>query len=879
MPDWARHVRSRLSSLRLSPTRENEIVDELSQHLEDRWRELVAGGTPEDEATRLALAEFREGNLLTRYMAPLRQSHTPAPITPGAPAGHVLRDVRLAGRVLRRRPVFTAVAILSLAIGIGANTAIFSFANAFLIRTLAVAGASRLVILRQHNEAFGIENNRLREDVLRRLQAEDVGFDDLLGVSNEEVLFRDREQSERLQAEFVTPNYFSMLGLRPAAGRLLDASDDGAGAAVVVISYRLWTERFGAQADAIGRRVEIDGRPFQIVGVTQPGFAGLSLNAPRDLQIPAGMMGPLSHGNGLEAVGRLHPGVSHEHALARLNVVGKAIQREAGLRVTDKDDFRFIDGSQGQQAHKEEFRRPILILGLLGGVVLVVVCANLTALLLVRAAERSRETGIRMALGASRVALFRQYFAESLVLAAVGGTAAWGGAFLFVGVLSEFVTAQSPNAPANVRPDVTVFLFSVGLTLTAALLFGTWPAWRASRTDPLPAVHGVSWYSLSRPLLLRGIVSAEVALSLAVLFSAGLFTRTLGNLRSIDLGFRPENLIVLEPDVEGTPYAGRAALPLFEQLLRATETLASVRAASLGVFTPLSDSTLGSTLSIPGHTAPGSRPTALMHYVSSGYFRTMGIPLVEGSDFPRGLPAGPADSVIVNEEFAGKYFGGDAIGKTFNVGRQEHRISGVVGATKYGSLREEPQPIYYQAIGQIVPRVLLIRTNVDPEQGIPQIRNLVQAIDPRVSIKSIVTMEAQIDTILSRERLLAFLSTMLGGVAVALSAIGLYGVLAFSVVRRTREIGIRLAVGASRSSVIALFLKEGGWLVGCGAFLGVPLALACGRVAQSQLYGLSAHDTGTIAWATGLLLLSAAAAALIPAWRAARLNPVGALRQ
>jgi macrolide transport system ATP-binding/permease protein len=789
------------------------------------------------------------------------------------------RDLHLAARMLRRRPVFACVAIFSLAIGIGANTAIFSFANAILIRTLPVAGANRLVILRQHNEAFRRENCCLREDVLRRLQHEDVGFEDVLGVSDEGVQVRDRGQSERLRAEFVTSNYFSMLGVRPAGGRLFEAKDDAPGAAVAVISYNLWTERFRAEPDAIGRRIEIDGVSFQIIGVTQPGFAGLSLTAPRDLQIPAAMMAPMSHGNGLEAVGRLRPGVSEKQALARLNTVARSIQREVGLRVSDKDDFRFLDGSQGLLSSKEEFGRPVLILGLLVGVVLLVTCANLTALLLVRSVERSNEAGMRVALGASRFALFRQFFAESLILSGLGGTAAWGIAFLLVGALSGYLS-ENPNLPAQVRPDATVFVFSAVITLVAALMFGTFPAWQASKVDPLAAVHGASGGSRRRALVSRGIVSAQVALSLVLLFCAGLFTRTLTNLRSIDLGFRPENLIFLQPLLEGTPHKGPGAFPFFQELLRRTEELPTVRAASLGVISPLSGSTLAWSLNIPGYGSPGDpRPTALMYYVSNGYFRTLGIPLLGGQDFPREITPKDADSVIVNEEFARRYFGNEALGKSFSMGESKRQVIGVVDTTKYGSLREEPQPIFYLPIsGEIAPGIIQVRTNGNPEQGIAQMRALIQTIDPSVSINSMFTMEARIDEILGRERLLAFLSTMLGGVAVGLSAIGLYGVLAFSVVRRTREIGIRIAVGASRSGVVLMFLKEGGWLVGAGVLLGVPLALACGRAAESLLYGLPPQDTGTMAWAMGIMLVFASAAAVIPAWRAARLSTVRALR-
>ena len=791
----------------------------------------------------------------------------------------LLRDVRHAVRSLLRTPGFTVTAVLPLALGIGAVAAVFAFANAILIRTLAVTGADRLVIIRQHNAEFDIDNSRIREDVLRRLRREDVGFEDLLGVANEEVLFRDRERVDRLQAEFVTPNYFSMLGVRPAAGRLLSEHDEDTDAAVAVISHTLWTDRFGAGADVIGRRIEIDGMSFEIVGVTEPGFGGLSLTAPRDLQIPAAMMGPLSHGNGLEAVGRLRPGVAGELALARLIVVAKAIQHDLGLRVNDRDDFRFGDGSQGLQSGKDEFRRPVLILGLLVTVVLFIACANLTALLLVRSARHYREAGVRIALGASRLALFRQHFVESLLVAGIAGAVAWAIASLLVGVLSGYVAAQGPNAPVNVRADATVFLISVTVTLATALLFGLWPAWRASRVNPLPAVQGGRWHPVGRPLLARGVVSAEVALSLALLFSAGLFTRTLVNLRSIDLGFRPENLIALHPDVDGTAHAGRAAAPFFQELLRGAEGLPGVRAASLGMFTPLSGSTLGSSLSIPGYASTASPPIALTHYVSGAYFRTMGIPLLEGREFSREPPSDEAQSVIVNQEFARRYFSGRALGRTFSAGRLQHQIIGVVGATKYGSLREEAQPIYYQAIGQMPPRMLLVRTGVSGDDGMLRIRALLQAIDPTVRIKSLTTMEAQIDGILARERLLAFLSTMLGGVAVILSAIGLYGVLAFSVVRRTHEIGVRVAVGASRSRVVAMFLREGILLVGSGLLLGVPLAFVSGRIAQSLIYGLSAQDAFTFVGATGLLLVAAGAAAVIPAWRAARLNAVAALRQ
>jgi predicted permease len=484
-----------------------------------------------------------------------------------------------------------------------------------------------------------------------------------------------------------------------------------------------------------------------------------------------------------------------------------------------------------------------------------------------------------VALGASRLALFRQFLVESLLLAGIGGAAAWGITLLLIRLLSGHITAEGGSLPTNVHPDIVVFAFSVAITVAAALSFGTWPAWKASQVRPLSQVRGAIGGSRRGPLVSRGIVCAQLALSLALLFCGGLFTRTLSNLRSIDLGFSPENLIFLQPRLEGTTHAGRGAIPFFEDVLRRAEGLPAIRAASLGVFSPLSGSTLGAPVSIEGYGSPGQpAPRALMHYVSNNYFRTMGVPLLSGDDFPRGVTPDTPGSVIINEEFSRRYFGGASLGKIFKVGNSERRVIGVVGTTKYRSMREEPEPIFYQPLGGITPKVLLVRTTGDSTQRILELRSLIQTIDSSVAIDSIVTMEDQLDGILGGERLLAFLSTLLSGTALGLSAIGLYGVLAFSVARRTREIGVRMAVGGSRSGVVALFLREAAWIVSVGVLLGVPLALACGRAAQSLLFGLPPQDIGTIVIATVLLLAFAVAAAVIPALRAARLNVVRALR-
>ncbi len=797
------------------------------------------------------------------------------------------RDLRYAARAMRRRPVFTAVAVLSLAIGIGANTAIFAFAEAILLRTLPVPHPDHLVILRQTNTTFHIENCCFQYGVFEELRRAGTGFEDILADRYIEVTFTESGQSERVAGEFVSPNFFTMLGVRAAAGRLLDASDNGPDGTgdTVVISHRLWQNRFGARADIAGLRVTLNGHSFRIVGVTQPGFTGASLHQPRDFQLPASALQKLlgvsrDTENWTQLIARRKPGVALDQALARVNAIGKPLERDRGYLLSDRDDFVLRDGSQGFDSQQDQLGRPVLVLLLLVGVVLLVACANLAALLLVRSIERTREAGLRIALGASRFTLFRQFFAESVLLALAGGAGGWLLALTLVEILHSLLGPQS--AHLEVQAGADVFAFSAALTLASALLFGALPAWRAARANPLPAIQGSSIPPRRRPLLSRAIVAAQVALSLVLLFCAGLFTRTLGNLRAIDLGFHPENLVLVRPELTGVNFAGQEAIDYFNELRRRATELPEVRAASVTTLNVLSGSMSSVTLMLPAYQSPdGLRPTTYRTNASPDYFRTLGIPLLAGRDFTPADATATLEPVIVNQRFADRFLAGDPLGKTFSYGGVDRHVQvvGVAGTAKFRYVREEPQPILYEPFRPpILPALLQVRTAGDPAPTIGRLRALIATLDPRVTIAEANTMEFQIDAALARERLLAFLSTLLGGVAVALSAIGLYGVLAFSVVRRTREVGIRVAVGARRVSILALILKEAVWTVAIGLAIGLPLALSAGRLSATLLYGLEAEDTATAAGATLLLLLTATAAALIPALRATRLDPMTALR-
>ena len=790
------------------------------------------------------------------------------------------RHLRQSIRSLARRPAFAMVAILSLAAGIGANTAVFSLARGIVLRTLAAPSADRFVLLRQHNTSFHIDNCCFSYSFLRQLRAADTDFEDMLAVEPLEGVFEASGETQKLRAEMVSGNYFRMLDVRPAIGRLLDEKDEET-AHVCVISYNLWQERFGGHADVLGQQVTFGGEPLQIVGVTQLSFSGAGLHSRADLQAPTWMVDKLiGRGSGSQIIGRLKPGVARRQAESRINAVGREILHGLGFTVAARDDLFVADGSQGVSSQKERYGRPVIVLLLLVGVVLLVVCCNLAALLLVRSVDRSREAGMRLAIGASRGALVRQFLLESFLLAAVGGVAGWAVAHAMNRALLSLLDTASAGLAQEAQLDWNVFAFCAGLTLLAGLLFGALPAWRASRVDPLTAIRGTVTGG-PRSLLASALIAGQIALSLVLLFGAGLFTQTLRHLRAVDLGFDPENLILVSLDHQAHPQSAPA---FFRELLQQARGLPGIRTASLTSHTPLLNAMGAVTIQIPGLAppAPGSFNTASVTAVTDSYFRTLGVPLIAGRDFNSDDPEDAAElPVIVDQEFDRKFFGGNALGKTFTYGaRRGARVIGVAQTAKYSSLREAPSPAMYTIMERrFYPSLYLqVRATSDPSTVIERIRSLVRLLDSSVAIDSVATMEMQIDQGLSQERMLAFLSTVLGGISVALAAIGLYGVLAFSVSRRTREIGIRMAVGADRTGIVGMVLRESLWIVVAGIAAGIPLALGCGRFTSSLLYGLNPQDARTAIAATSLLAVVALVAALLPAWRAARVDPMSALR-
>lgn len=856
--------------------REEDLREEMAAHLAFEIEARIADGMAAGEAR--AAARRRFGNS-TAIAERARDVWVIAWLEA------LVRDVRYALRSMRRRPAFTAVAVLSLAIALGANTAVFAFVNAVVLKTLPVAGADRLVVLRQNNEQFHMENCCFGFRFFQEIRRQDTGLEDILAITSARPDLTDRRETERLRAELVSGNYFRMLGIQPAAGRLLTDADDAVEGAspVCVISYKLWQERFGGDPGVVGRQIMLSGAPFQIVGVTERGFTGASLHQPRDLEVPSSMIASF-YGDkrdvlSYQLLGRLKPGVSLAEAQARLNSAGRAVQRAIGGQMRPKDDFLLRDASQGVNSAKEGLGKPVLLLFLLVSVLLLVACANLAALLLVRSVERTREAGMRLAIGASRAVLFRQFLTEAVLLAAAGSVAGWGIALGLVRALLN-VMGQSDALTKFVRLDAAAFEYSAAAALVAGILFGLLPAWKAAHADPLPAIHGTA---MARPgrrsLLARGVIAAQIALSLALVFSAGLFTRTLRNLRAVDLGFQPENVVTLEVNLARTPYEKQAA-PLFRELLRRARELPETRAASLTSLNIVTDSMMATRVMVPGYVPPdGIPPTSYINDVSDGYFRTMGTALVAGNDFSR---EGGLHSAIVNEQFARRFLGGDAIGKSFRLGRDETvRVTGVVRTVKYRNLRETPQPVVYMPLpedGRRTHLYLQVRTTSDGGRAAERLTALVHELAAGVPLAPPLTMETQLERGLVQERLLAFLSNLLGTVAAALAAIGLFGVVSFAVTRRTREIGIRLSVGAQRTGIVALFLRESLWIVAAGVAAGIPLMLACGALAETLLFGLKGRDLGVVLGSVAGLAAVATLASVIPAARAGRTDPMRALR-
>ena len=825
-------------------------------------------------------------------------------------------DLRLALRGLKRTPLFSIVAILSLALGIGANTAIFTLIDQILLRKLPVAAPEQLVMVYQQAANMGsnmgsrANSYPLYQDLQKRAEPfSEVICRRLLSVSAS-----IDNQTERLETELVSGNYFTMLGVLPAAGRVFNSQDDDQvyqGHPVVVLGYDYWVRRFAADAGVIGKKILINNYPMVIVGVSAAGFAGLDPTRAPQIRIPI-LMKPQAapewawlqmddrRARWVQIFARLKPGYTARTAEPAVQGLFTQI-REYEMTLPAAKDWsaysreEFMKGrllveraATGYSGLRRDFRTPLIVLMCMVGLVLLIACANVANLLIARGFMRQKEIALRLSLGASRGRLVRQLLVESLTLSCFGGVA---GVFLAVG-LTRTLIAFIPNdgVPLLVQaaPDLRVLTFALVLTFLTGTIFGLLPALRASRPDLWTTLKDTmgSIAGRSGSLFLRkGLVTVQVALSFLLLFGAGLFVRSLQNLRGTDTGVAVDNLVTfqLAPALSG--YDDPRAARLYEDLLTRLRSSSSVQSAGIATVPILAGTEWDSSMSVEGHRiADGEDMQAFMNSVSPGYFQTMRIPIVEGRDFKPGEAQKDTHVAIVNQRFADHFFPGrSAIGKRIGWGdapttKLTIEIVGVVANSLYEGPREGVHRQVFTPNWGKNSAAVYVRTTSASSAAYAFVRSEVKALDPAIPIYELKTLQAQLDETLLTDRLIALLSAGFGLLATLLASVGLYGVMAFVVARRRKELGLRLALGARPGVILWTVMREVLTLLAIGLAIGVPAAIALGRFVSTQLYGISPGDPWLAGTTVAVLTLVAAAAGLIPAHRASRIDPILALR-
>jgi predicted permease len=840
------------------------------------------------------------------------------------------RDLKYTFRMLARTPGFTGIAVLTLALGIGANTAIFTLLDQVLLRLLPVKDPQQLVLLSMRGRHYGSNwgGNAISHPMFRDFRAHNEVFTDMFCRFPNAASLSFGGQSERVQVELVSGTYFSTLGVVPALGRVLTQEDDKvpSGHPYVVLNYNFWKTRFAGDPQINGKTVLLNNYKMTIVGVAQAGFDGVELGFSPKIFVPIMMQAQIIVGNPedmlkerrnrwVNAFGRLKPGITQKQAKASLQPFMHAMLEEevqlpafAHASKYDRDEFLkcWIDvlpGSQGRSYLRRQLTTPLWVLMATTGVVLLIACANLANLLLVRGSSRIKEIAVRLAMGATRGRIIGQLLVESLTLSVLGGLAGLAVAYWADrALLKIYLPSDSGGIHISSAPDLRILLFNLGVTVLTGISFGLVPALQTTKPnlagtlkDQAGAVVGGSGHIRLR----KGLVVAQVTLSLVLLVGAGLFVRSLANLRNLGPGFPPERLVGFQIDPSLNGYSPERLKVFYPQLSDALSAIPGVQSVGLASMRILEDNEWDSGMSVEGFTPakPDEHAQPYMNQIGPNYFATLGVPVVSGRDFRitdnRDVKHGPEvwnwvpTTVMINEKFAKKYFGGrNPIGLHIGFGTDpgtptDMEIIGVVKDFKYAGLRDEiPEQAFipYLASRQLGEMTVYVRTTGDPNQAMMAIRAKVREMDSNLPVYAMRTTETQINNSLSTERMIASLSAVFGCLATLLAAIGLYGVMAYTVAQRTREVGIRIALGAARPDVIWLVMREVLLLVTIGMVVGVTASLALTRVVQSQLFGLTPHDPLTLGMATVGLAVVAWAAGYIPALRASRLDPMAALR-
>lgn len=905
---------------------QQDLQEELQFHLEMKARAFGEAGMEPAEASAAAQRQF--GNTLL-----VREASREA--WGWNMLETVVQDVRYGLRQLRRSPGFTLVAVLTLALGIGANTAVFTLVDAVLLKSLPVTDPHQLYNLGADDnccEMTGLQGNFTiySYPLYQEMQERNPEFSQLAAFQAGAMPVavrrsRGAEAALPYRGEFVSGNYFQMFGLSAYAGRLLTPADDRSGAPpVAVMSYRVWQQRYGADPGLMGSTFVINSKAFTLAGITPPDFFGDRLTGdPPDFWLPIGTE-PLLNGPGsilhkpgefwLYLTGRLKPGVPLAPLQAQLGVeLQQWLRTLPKLDEGDRHDIpqqRIIltQGGAGVTELRDQYASGLRLLTVLAGMVLLIACANLANLLLAKSSAARVQMAARIALGATRARLMRQILTESMLLAGLGGTAGVAVAFLATRMILLLAFRGAQYVPIAATPSLPVLAFAFALSLLTGVLFGVAPAWISSRSQPAEALHGATRSTRDRSAVpQKSLVVLQAALSLVLLAGAGLLTRSLLNLQSQQFGFqtRGRYIVRLDPSLAG--YTMDRLPGLYRQLRTQLAAIPGVLRVSYSGYSPMRGENWSSEISVEGRPHESykneflpwaSRPPSWLR-VSSHYFETVGTRLLKGrviseQDTPTSTPV-----AVVNETFAGEFFPKqDPIGKRFGIGDNTHsrdyEIVGVVEDSKYQDARQPAYATFFLPFLQQIPREdessqnaidgsnylhdieLLVAGR--PQNLESQVRRALADIDPNLTVLSMTSFDEQLARNFNQDRLLARLTALFGFLALALASVGLYGVTAYNVARRTNEIGIRMALGADRQNVLGMVLRGAIGQVLVGLALGIPFTLAAGRALSSQLFGVNSYDAEVLLAAVVILALCAALAALVPARRAASIDPMQALR-
>ena len=830
----------------------------------------------------------------------------------------LVEDLRYALRQLRRSPGFAAAAILTLALGIGANTAIFSLLDQALLRSLPVRDPGKLVILEGTGKAWeghssfhgGDQPAYFSYPMYRDLRDQNHAFDGLIATAPADIGFARKGDSQHGRAELVSGNYFSVLGVKPGLGRLVTQSDDTQPAAnpVAVLSFDFWRDKLGADPKVVGETVSVNGHPFQVLGVAAQGFRSAVWGQTPEFFVPMSMLDEILPGQGkgltdhkdkwMNILGRLKPGETAAQAQVAIQPLWHGLRAEE-LKALGRKSERFSDefvtnsrmllvpGARGFSYDRDTYEKPLLAVMAMALLVLLMASVNVASLLLVRSAGRVREFGVRYALGAGRTRIVQQLLLEGLLIGVAGGAAGMLLAPVAIRTLVHQLTGDQAYGDFDSTIDLRLLAFNFAIALAVSVVFSLAPILQLRRPDLTAAIRQQSATG-AMPGFRRAVVCLQIGLSVLLLVGASLFVRTMQKLRQVDVGFNTTHLVTFGINPKLAGYAPEQVPALHQRVIDTLATLPGVEAVAATDDPELAGDGQGGNITVAGYTAPPDEDFDIEDtFINPGFFSAMQVPLLAGRFFADGDTADHPHVAIVNETFAKHFCGGAAACLGRHAGRGAGKVAldleivGVVHDTKHESLREAVDPTLFRPLKQNANPTrlfLYLRTALPPDQALTTVRRTMQQLDPTLALVALRTMDAQIDDSLSNERLTTLLAVSFGVLATLLAGVGLYGVLAYSTAQRTREIGIRIALGSSRTAVVRIVLADVLILAAIGILIAIPAAFALSSLLRSQLFGVSPADPISLIAAVLLVSTVALLAALIPARRAATIDPVTALR-